>query len=501
MTVSLWVVAAVAYGLALLRWLRVAQREHYLSWTVTRFARRWWDTHGANRMLFLVGILALGFAVAYPAAGLLTALVAATGPLGLSITGRTAPLRWTVRLRRLAVGVSVISAALVVVGIFLDRAVVAMLGAGILMPLLVDVTLAVMAPIEHRLSARFVDQATRTLARVAPTVVAITGSYGKTTTKTYLARLLRESHATVASPASFNNRMGLARAINEHLAVGTEVFIAEMGTYGKGEIAELSTWIEPTVGVITAIGPVHLERFGSLDEIVAAKSEILTRARTAVLNVDDPRLAALAGRIDIEVIRCSTQDSNADVYIDASGAGGVFVGGQQLATLEDPSVFPSNLACALGAAMAVGAPMTGLARAVGHVPGAEHRQTVSVSDLGFTIVDDTYNSNPAGARSALATLERVGTGRRRVLVTPGMVELGTRQYEENLALAALAVRQVTDVVIVGRTNRAAWLEGTAGGKASVIVVGSREDAVDWVQASLGDGDVVLYENDLPDHYP
>jgi UDP-N-acetylmuramoyl-tripeptide--D-alanyl-D-alanine ligase len=151
--------------------------------------------------------------------------------------------------------------------------------------------------------------------------------------------------------------------------------------------------------------------------------------------------------------------------------------------------------------MAVGAPMTGLARAVGQVPGAEHRQTVSVSDLGFTIVDDTYNSNPAGARSALATLERVGTGRRRVLVTPGMVELGTRQYEENLALAALAVRQVTDVVIVGRTNRAAWLEGTAGGKASVIVVGSREDAVDWVQASLGDGDVVLYENDLPDHYP
>jgi UDP-N-acetylmuramoyl-tripeptide--D-alanyl-D-alanine ligase len=295
--------------------------------------------------------------------------------------------------------------------------------------------------------------------------------------------------------------MGLARAINEHLAAGTDVFIAEMGTYGRGEIAELCTWIQPTVGVITAIGPVHLERFGSLDRIVEAKSEILDHARTAVLNVDDPRLAVLADQFDREVIRCSTRDPAADVYIDANGDGGIYVQRNRVATLDDDSVFPANLSCAIGAVLAVGVPIAGIERAVANLPGADHRQTVSVSDLGFTIIDDTYNSNPAGARSALDALERIGTGGRRVLVTPGMVELGARQHEENSALAALAVGRVTDLIIVGRTNRAALREGTAGGGASVIVVDSREEAVNWVRANLGDGDVVLYENDLPDHYP
>ena len=501
MIVALWIAAAGACGLAGLRWLRVAQREHYLSLTVTRFAWRWWNTHAANRMLLVAGLVAVGFAFLYPAIGLATAVVVAIGPLGLSITGRTAPLRWTTRLRRLAATTAVISAALVLVGLVLGYPAVAMLAAGLLMPALVDLALAVIAPLERRLSAGFVDQAGRTLAQLAPTVVAITGSYGKTTTKAYLARLLRDSHATVASPASFNNRLGLARAINEHLAAGTEVFIAEMGTYGKGEIAELCSWIEPTVGIITAIGPVHLERFGSLDKIVEAKSEILERVRTAVLNVDDPRLEVLASQIGQEVIRCSTQDPAADIFIDAAGDGGVFVRGVRVATLDDASVFPGNLSCALGAALAVGVPMAHVERAIGDLPRAEHRQTVSISDLGFTIVDDTYNSNPAGARSALATLERLGTGKRLVLVTPGMVELGRRQYEENVALASLAVGRVTDLVIVGRTNRDALREGTVGGRASVIVVDSREDAVGWVRENLGVGDVVLYENDLPDHYP
>lgn len=501
MTVALWAAAAVAYALASLRWLRVAQREHYLPWTVTRFASRWWTTGATNRALLVAGLTALAFAFVYPAAGLLSVAVVVLGPLGLSIIGRSAPLRWTARLRRLTAGLVVLTVVLVVVGLLPDRAAVVLLAAGLFMPGLVDVALVVVAPIERRLSARFVDQAIETLAHIDPTVVAITGSYGKTTTKAYLSRLLGDSRAAVASPASFNNRMGLARAINEHLTAGTDVFIAEMGSYGKGEIAELCSWIQPTVGVITAIGPVHLERFGSLDKIVEAKSEILDKARLAVLNVDDPRLAVLAGQIDREVIRCSTQDPAVDVYVDSGGDGGVYVRGSRVATLDDESVFAANLSCAIGAMLALGVPMDGLERAIADLPGADHRQTISVSDLGFTIVDDTYNSNPAGARSALDALERVSTGGRRVLVTPGMVELGERQHEENLALAALAARRVTDLVIVGRTNRAALREGTVGGGASVIVVDSRENAVNWVRANLGEGDVVLYENDLPDHYP
>jgi hypothetical protein len=139
-------------------------------------------------------------------------------------------------------------------------------------------------------------------------VVAVTGSYGKTSTKGHIAHLVRPDRTVVATPASFNNRAGLARAVNEHLADGTEVFVAEMGTYGPGEIAELCRWCPPDISVITAIGPVHLERFGSEDRIVEAKSEILRAGDDVVLAVDDPRLAALAergGRRGKRVLRCS----------------------------------------------------------------------------------------------------------------------------------------------------------------------------------------------------
>src|SRR5437870_3647177 len=132
---------------------------------------------------------------------------------------------------------------------------------------------------------------------VKPAVVAVTGSYGKTSTKGYIAHLVGSSRALVASPRSFNNRAGLARAVNEQLAPGTEVFVAEMGAYGPGEIAELCYWVRPRIGVITAIGPVHLERFGSEERIVEAKAEIFTGVETAVLNVDDDRLEDVARQI------------------------------------------------------------------------------------------------------------------------------------------------------------------------------------------------------------
>ena len=169
--------------------------------------------------------------------------------------------------------------------------------AAVIVPVAVDLACAVTSPLERRLSEHFVRQAAERLRRVAPTVVGITGSYGKTSTKGHVAHLLRPARTVVASPASFNNRAGLARAINEHLSDGTEVFVAEMGTYGPGEIAALCRWCPPEIAVITAIGPVHLERFGSEDRIVEAKSEITGDGPTTWRGrVDDPRLATLADR-------------------------------------------------------------------------------------------------------------------------------------------------------------------------------------------------------------
>ena len=187
----------------------------------------------------------------------------------------------------------------------------------IVVPLFVDVALAVLRPVEDLIAQRYVGRASAVLARVRPLVVGITGSYGKTTTKTYVAHLIAGDRSVVASPRSFNNRAGLARTVNEHLVPGTEVLVAEMGAYGPGEISALCRWLQPEVVVITSIGPAHLERFGTLDRTLSAKAEITSAARVVVLNIDDERLEGLARRLSPtqKVVRVSGGDESADVAV------------------------------------------------------------------------------------------------------------------------------------------------------------------------------------------
>ncbi len=490
---------------ASLRFLRVAQREHYIAGSSMRFAIRWWaDTGLGNLALVLLGVAGLAGSPWWDWLAILPVAAGALGPLGLGLRGTTSPLRWTSRLRRLAFVACLLVLVVAVAGVASGNAAVAGAVSAFLMPLLVDLALAVATPLEASLGKRWIEQAKSKLASIGPRVLAITGSYGKTTTKEYARLLLTGDFQTVVSPASFNNAMGLARTINEHLTPGTQVFVAEMGTYGPGEIAALCSWIPPEVAVITAIGPVHLERFGSLERTLQAKSEIVAEARVAVLNTDDERLAELADRLagELQVIRCSATDLSADVCVrEEAGRQEVWIGGSIVTALDPPLAFATNVACAIGAALAFGFDQNSIGSSLARAGRPAHRQTLSQSEIGFTIIDDTYNSNPAGAAAGLKLLGELGSDSRRVLVTPGMVELGADQVKANAVMAARAAEVATDVLIVGRTNRRALLSGAAGGAASVIVVDSRSQAVEWVRTHLGRGDVVLYENDLPDHYP
>ena len=347
------------------------------------------------------------------------------------------------------------------------------------------------------------------LGEIAPAVVAVTGSYGKTSTKNHIAHVVGGARRVVATPASFNNRAGLARAVNENLAPGTEVFVAEMGTYGPGEIAELCRWCPPTISVITAIGPVHLERFGSLERIVEAKSEIVDGARAVVLNVDDPMLAALAGRLEgsgTRVVRAGSESPSADVRVSRLGerlvvsVRGVEAGGE---VQVGPGVRATNLACAVAVALELGVACDQLAPRLASLPAVPNRLTAGRATSGVLVLDDTYNANPAGTRAALGALGDLAGPGRRVVVTPGMVELGSRQGEENERFAAAAAAVATDLVVVGRTNRRELVRGwnSVAGHGPLELVETREGAVAWVRRHLGQGDAVLYENDLPDHYP
>jgi len=504
------VMAFVVALAGLPRWLRVAQREHYLAGRACWAWQLWLSRSRASlglaaltAVLLLAGI-GVDLSGASSAATILllaaAVVLAQVVPLGLPYRGRTSPLRWTPRTRRIAA----LTAVLLLLGA-LGGAVPAAV-VSVLLPVVVDLALLLLGPVETRLSRKYVVQARERMQRVRPTVIAITGSYGKTTTKQYLAHLLTQSHATLATPASFNNAMGLSRAVNEGLVPGTEVFVAEMGTYGPGEIRALCELFPPDIAVLTAIGEMHLERMKDRAGVLAAKSEITQGARAVVVNADDDLLRGLAQECAARgqlVICCSVTNRSADVAIvDAH----LYAAGADLGAVRLPeSVHPSNVACAVGAAVALGDDPSALLVCLASLPSVAHRLEPVELPNGSWILDDTYNSNPAGAREAVRRAVALGarTQGKVHVVTPGMVELGSVQAERNAELARdVADSGVSTLVVVGRTNAPALHRGVSGGGSTqVLGCATREGAVALLETRTRAGDVVLFENDLPDHYP
>ena len=509
---------AIAYVAQTARWLRVLQREHYDSRALLRFLGRWTSpplgsasapSRRRVRRPFTLShalVLALLAALLLRASALLVLVTAAYGlwcPYGLSIRGRTSALEWTRRLRTvasLAFGISlIVTLAFAFTRQPFDGAVIMVWA----VPPVLDLSTRLLRPLEERRARAFVRQAVARLERVGPRIVAITGSYGKTSSKNHLAEILGHDAGVVASPRSFNNRAGLSRAINENLSDGTRVFIAEMGTYGPGEIRDLTSWCPPEIAVITAIGPVHLERMRTLEVVEAAKHEITERASHVVLNIDDEFLAQwpaallTAGKA---VTTAGSKNVGAAVRVVAEDdRWTLIVEGVVLGSMASVAgVQPTNLACALAAALALGVSSDEFIERARRVTPVANRSNVVTAASGVVVIDDTFNANPASSQSALQLLSSLDVSGRRVVVTPGLVELGVDQYPENFRLAQRVDSAHAELVIVARTNVVAL---QCGYDRPVKRFDRRDDAVKWVRSSLKTGDAVLYLNDLPDHYP
>ncbi|NNN01702.1 MAG: UDP-N-acetylmuramoyl-tripeptide--D-alanyl-D-alanine ligase [Acidimicrobiaceae bacterium] len=508
----------MAFTAQMLRWLRVLQREHYEPAAMSRFLGRWSSPQVASaksaertrakRPVTLTHVLVVILLIALFTR--VTALVVVDSalygilcPQGLSIKGRTSRLNWTRRLKTVA-GVTTLL-ALLIGGLGL-LAPDPFLGAVVVVwavPLLLDLSARSLEPLERRLANRFVAEATSKLRRIAPRVIAVTGSFGKTSTKNHLADLLGSNRGVVATPRSFNNRAGLSRAINETLGDDARVFIAEMGTYGPGEIRELCQWCVPEIAIVTALGPVHLERMKSLDVIESAKREITEMATTVVMNIDDGRLARWPDTLEFEGKRVRTAGSmNHDASVRVAvvhDQWSISVDGREVVIVDQiAGVQATNLACAIAAAIEVGVGVDELVSHLGRVAPVANRANVVAASSGVLVIDDTFNANPASALSALTVLMDLKMSGRRVVVTPGLIELGREQYVENLAFAQKVSARGCELVVVGRTNALALQTGFDG---VVRRFDTRDEAVDWVRTSLVVGDGVLYLNDLPDHYP
>jgi UDP-N-acetylmuramoyl-tripeptide--D-alanyl-D-alanine ligase len=502
-----WAVIGLLPVVLGIKWLRVAQREHYIAGWTTRIALgwgrsrqvSWWPLIAAVAVEFLSSTISTeSWWTSLVVPAIVFGLVLCW-PWGLRFRGTTSPLQWTGRLRRLAILWLVVSWAVLVVASSLSLSYAVVLF-GFVAPGVMDLALVMARPIEKALSQKWLVAAQKKLRQVKPTVVALTGSYGKTSTKGYVAHLVSAKYSVVPSPASFNNLLGLSRAVNDKLTPGTEVFVAEMGMYGEGEIRELSSLFPPDIAAITTIGEAHLERLGSRAAILRAKSEIVDNATTVVLPIDDPDLAVLADRCQSEgkrVIRVSAVGVKADVTVNPI-KGTVTIGSESVPVQISSVGHAVNVAVAVGIAHALAVPLAVLAPRLGNLPTAAHRAEPQQAPSGAIIIDDSYNANPIGAARAIEGGAAMAKSRKGkfIVVTPGMIELGTVQFDRNRALSAQVAKAKGELFVVGYTNRAALLAGHP----TAQVFADRPAAMAAALERAGASGVILVENDLPDHY-
>jgi len=326
---------------------------------------------------------------------------------------------------------------------------------------------------------------------------------------------LKQKYNVLATPSSYNTPMGICLVVNEKLKPDHQVLVLEMGMRYRGDIEELCRIAPPDIGVVTTVGPAHLETMGSIENIAREKGDLIAHMRSggpAILNIDNEHVAAMAKRATGTVWRVSVQNHpDADITAhniryDASGAS--FAVRDDTGTeatfetrlLGEHNVLNILLAVAVGRAM--GLRLRQMAHAVRRVEPVEHRLALR-TDGPVTVIDDAFNSNPVGARNAVDILSQFDA-ERRVIVTPGMVELGEKQDEENRRLGEYIARQGVDLaVLVGDEQTAAIREGLRTHQfpdERLKVFPTLFDAQDFLKSYLRPGDVVLYENDLPDQY-
>lgn len=381
-------------------------------------------------------------------------------------------------------------------------------------PLLIPAADWLLTPVQRLVNARYARAARAKLAAVAPVVVGVTGSYGKTSTKFAVGRLLGPKDEVLVTPGSYNTTMGVVRAINEGLEPRHRYFVVEMGARQRGDIAEIGGLVNHEIAVLTAIGTAHLESFGSRDAIKKGKLEIVDTLRpggVAIVNSDDATIRGLrdelAGR---DVVRYGLDPEGVpdvtatDVAVTRAGTEMTVVDRRSGASVRVATKLLGrhsigHVLAGVAVALHQGRTLEDLRAPIAALTPVEHRLQLIEAPGGVTVIDDAFNSNPDGAAAALEVLASM-PARRRIVVTPGIVELGELQAaaNEELGRAAAAVADV--LIVVARLNREAIVAGAASGRAQVVTVGSLDEATKELAGIVAAGDVVLFENDLPDQY-
>ncbi len=374
-----------------------------------------------------------------------------------------------------------------------------------------EVAVWLLQPVEKHINNGYIDDARRILASMPDLrVIGITGSYGKTSTKHYLYRILAEEFPVCMTPGSFNTTLGVVRTIREHLKPFDRIFICEMGAKQPGDIKEICDLVHPEIGIVTAVGPQHLESFKSIENVRRTKFELidaLPAGGLAVLN-DDFEHVANRPVGNVAAIRYGIKPRPEVKFavgaIDYSASGTRFTiltpdGDFELHTRLVGECNVSNLLAAVIVALHLGVDRQKIAYAVEQIEQVEHRLSIKRTPGGITILDDAFNSNPAGSAMALDVLRSLSGG-KRIVVTPGMIELGEEQHALNAAFGRKIAGSADVAIIVGQHNRDAILEGLDGADIEVHTADTFAAAQALLTRIATPGASILYENDLPDTF-
>ncbi|GHU62963.1 Mur ligase [Bacteroidia bacterium] len=370
-------------------------------------------------------------------------------------------------------------------------------------------------PVEKMISRWFYNDAKKILEKNPNlTVIGITGSYGKTSTKHFLYRMLSEDSSVLMTPGSYNTLLGVVRTIRENMKPYHDFFIVEMGAKQAGDIKEICDLVHPTVGILTSVGEQHLESFKAIENVQKTKFELidaLPLEGIAILNDDYEYIKNRPVYNVQNVIRYSFANQKADYYLDdihyTKEKTNFTVKGKKEAanTFNTKIVGSHNLSNILASYIAskyLRIKKTSIEYAISQLEQVEHRLSISRTPQGITIIDDAFNSNPMGASMALDVIKEFRTG-KRIVVTPGMIELGAKQYDLNFGFGKKMAVSCDYTIVVGSYNRDSIINGLHSNdfdKNNIFPAATFKDAVIHLNSILKSGDVVLYENDLPDTF-
>ena len=371
-------------------------------------------------------------------------------------------------------------------------------------------------PIEKNINNKFYDAASRKIKGMKGiTSVGITGSYGKTSTKFLTAAILSEKFNVINTPESYNTPMGISKVINNDLSDEHEVFIAELGATKIGDIAEVAALANPKIGILTSIGPCHLETFKSIDNIMRTKYELIEALPddgTAIFNYDNEYVKKLADKTYKEKILYGIKNAeHADVYatdIVAGSTGSKFtlcvrdMGSIECETrlLGEHNIL--NILAGASTAFALGLSLDEIRKGISRIEAVEHRLQLIDPGTGVIVIDDAFNSNPDGAKAALDVLASF-KDKRKIIITPGMIELGEHEQSENEKFGENIAESCDIAILVGKKQTAPiqrGLQKKGFNEDNLYVVNSLDEATKILEKLTKVNDVVLFENDLPDTY-